>query len=547
MRSQLQRKTNYLSRVCGLVFLFLVVPLGPLGGILFGATSSARAETLETSTKLPSTSCKAAWRTLIPKNLHKFTPGEDYPAYLERIRRDECYKDWTILVYMEADNNLSPYAMADLYEMEAGFKHSPSAGASTLKTDLIVQVDLPGEEGLRRLHLFQTSEPYKTHKVEEFKDWTVAKNVQSPLIPDAQGNVALSKTDGKSEAQRLQEFLLWGAAKYPSQHYLVIVWGHGQGWGGIAFSEETKKFLKIPELKTALHALKTQLGRPIDLYASDACLMQTAEVATELADEATYIVGSSQVESFLGLPYRRILYELNKGSFDRVPVTSVKSPGRPKNEPESEPERLSRMIPKIYVQSMQSSSGLQGRMDSAGIHNLTISALSSAGLLTNLIPALSQLSHALDQYLDEDPFRAPDLQFSIKKMPSIKGSTQDLNIFLSILEAQMKDEVKLLSAQTAPSPGAILLTSAIDRLKTLLSLTTGTEATLLAVTFGIDYLKKDVLPNGLSVWLPATAGEYQRRISDFEGSEFYKLTGWSHWLSKLYPESQTTKGLTKTF
>jgi hypothetical protein len=52
-------------------------------------------------------------------------------------------------------------------------------------------------------------------------------------------------------------------------------------------------------------------GRPIDILAADACLMQMLEVANELSDQAEYIVGSAHLQNPFGLPYRTLFHDLN--------------------------------------------------------------------------------------------------------------------------------------------------------------------------------------------------------------------------------------------
>ena len=45
--------------------------------------------------------------------------------------RTACYKDWTVLIYMAADNDLFPYAQLNLYEMEAQESGGGGRSAST--------------------------------------------------------------------------------------------------------------------------------------------------------------------------------------------------------------------------------------------------------------------------------------------------------------------------------------------------------------------------------------------------------------------------------
>ena len=60
-------------------------------------------------------------------------------------------KDWTILVYMAADqDDLKPFAYMNLYEMETPV--TPGEPGAAAKSDVVVQLDTPGTTGLRRLH-----------------------------------------------------------------------------------------------------------------------------------------------------------------------------------------------------------------------------------------------------------------------------------------------------------------------------------------------------------------------------------------------------------
>jgi hypothetical protein len=95
-------------------------------------------------------SCKATWAHLIAQGGHRFQPTQDkkYSDYLARIHRVDCQKDWTLLVYMAANNDLAPYALWDLYEMEAAFK-DPDLAGSGLATDLVVQLEHASENKIQ--------------------------------------------------------------------------------------------------------------------------------------------------------------------------------------------------------------------------------------------------------------------------------------------------------------------------------------------------------------------------------------------------------------
>ncbi|MCM2324475.1 MAG: clostripain-related cysteine peptidase [Oligoflexia bacterium] len=478
-------------------------------------------------------SCRQAWSKEIRQGLHRYDSQRDgsYARFDERLGRERCVKDWTVLVYMAADNDLTPYALLDLYEMEAGYASGIQAAGSTLSTDLVVQLDTEGDRGLQRIHVFQSPEPY---------DPSGERGIHSPVVE------RLAEDPRQSESRRFGEFLEWGIRNYPSRHYLVVVWGHGQGWtaarprqparsrylsrsavgalgipvaekrfGGIALNGRSQDYLSIPELRKGLRSVSRKLlgGRPIDIYASDACLMQMAEVATELSDSVEYIVGSAQVQNYLGLPYRRLLHALNQGTAESTT-----------------PERIARLIPKAFKASL-APNGLQGRLAPDGIKTVTMSAISASELRHQLLPTIDALGRRLSSYLREDPLRAIDLQFVLQEAPTVQGGAQEIGAFLTLLQALVQEES---SRNGGLSPEASRLLDAITESRKAL------DRTVLAYATGTDYTRAETQLyllgfRALTVWLPVSSEDYASRIGDFASAGFYRLApGWAEWLRELY-------------
>lgn len=499
--------------------------------------------------------------------------NEGYAGYTARLKRTECRKVWTVLVYMQADNNLTPYALMDLYEMEAGFANSRDLKAgSTLRSDLVVQVDTNLSSQVRRLHMFQTPENYdSTLTVEDFKSRS-EKDIRSPIVESFD-----ERERPRSAAQDLEEFLKWGVTQYPSDHYMVIVWGHGQGWtsvqaggekkvsskilgnvsipnlspllsalpvsvpeasmsgrstfagrgfGGLAFSETTQTYLSIPELSRVLENVsqKTLRGKPIDIYASDACLMQMVEVAYELSRSTQYIVGSTQVQNFLGLPYRRLMTELNTAYFGEK---SKAAPGA------DEVYLAAKMIPKVFKSSMMPQ-GSQGRLDKKALRSITMSTLNSSELRTFLAPQLAALSHALCTYIDEDSVRVVDLQFVMQQTPSFMGGAEDLGAFLTLLSQLLSGEAQ--SAGTM-SVAASALADEVALTREAL------QRSVVGFVLGTQYSGKEeqfylLGIRAVSMWLPATREDYVLRAADFKKSKLMRVKSHGHdWLSfidKIY-------------
>jgi len=67
----------------------------------------------------------------------------------------------------------------------------------------------------------------------------------------------------------------------------------------------------VDRLGAALALIKKTLGRKIDVFATDACLMQMASVAYEFKDSAEVIVGSEEEIPGSGYPYAALLGRLS--------------------------------------------------------------------------------------------------------------------------------------------------------------------------------------------------------------------------------------------
>jgi hypothetical protein len=224
-------------------------------------------------------------------------PGVPSPS------RAASAKEWTVLIYVSARNNLGLEAIKDVNEMEAAGstdKVNVVAEMGRIKCDppfnpfASVQEPLPPQAdwtGVRRFLIKKDSDPLM---------------ITSPVLahfPDAD----------MGDWKHLAEFIAWGKANYPAKKYLLIVGGHGSGWRGvkppaakgISYDDVSKNHISPSELAEAIKA-----GGGVNVYASDACLMQTIEVIYDLKDSAEYIVGSQETTPGSGYNYEVFLKAL---------------------------------------------------------------------------------------------------------------------------------------------------------------------------------------------------------------------------------------------
>lgn len=204
-------------------------------------------------------------------------------------------KEWTILVYLNGKNDLERAALNDLNDMERA--------GSTAKVNVVAE--------LGRIKGFETSNGNWTGVRRYYitKDRN-RKVVTSKMLQD------LGEAD-MGDYRTLADFGRWAKAAYPARRYMLIVWNHGSGWEkrpvldpgaltkGISFDDASKNHIDTPQLGRALG----EIGK-VDIYASDACLMQMPEVDYELKDRADYIIGSEETEPSEGYAYAAFLAPL---------------------------------------------------------------------------------------------------------------------------------------------------------------------------------------------------------------------------------------------
>jgi len=190
--------------------------------------------------------------------------------------------DWTLLVYMDADNNLEDYGIADFLEM-AGV-------GSTSRVNIVVQ--------------FDRAAGYNS----QYGDWTDTKRflVQAGMTPTSGAALSdLGEVDMADPAS-LVSFVTWGAAAYPARHYFLDLWDHGLGWQGVILDTNPSAFMTTAQLASALSQIRTSLGRTVDIVGLDACRL-TLEIMDELQPYADYFVGSQKDEPLAGWPYDTFL------------------------------------------------------------------------------------------------------------------------------------------------------------------------------------------------------------------------------------------------
>ena len=186
--------------------------------------------------------------------------------------------EWTVLVYLDGDNDLEPDAIDDYAEMA-------SVGSSSA-LNIVVQFDrIASDEdwddtsngdwrGVKRFRVERDKRPTKSNQLADLGELDMG------------------------DPRTLADFVAWGISSYPARHYALIFWDHGAAWPGVASDDSSDgDMLTLPELACALADVRQRTGvQKFDLIGFDACLMGQIDVLQAIAPFGQVAVGSADLE-----------------------------------------------------------------------------------------------------------------------------------------------------------------------------------------------------------------------------------------------------------
>lgn len=180
-------------------------------------------------------------------------------------------KDWTIMFYLNGENNLGPQFAVAVDSMEQV--------GSTANMNVVVELGLQ-QQGAKRMFIRK-------------KTGAVSSSVVVSSNPAADmGNY-----------KDAIDFMKWAKSSYPAKHYMFVIGNHGGGWRdlvwtGLPANNASTKGISYSSANDYIHT--QQLGEifrqagPVDVFFMHACSMQMAEVDYEVKDYVGVIVASEE-------------------------------------------------------------------------------------------------------------------------------------------------------------------------------------------------------------------------------------------------------------
>ena len=182
--------------------------------------------------------------------------------------------DWTIMVYIAADNNLA--AMADY---------------------MVDQLEKQAPQGEYTVLLNWERDPPQDQWLDDDNSWYIMRRYL--LTRDSTGRSIGSEIVYRHPPQpynsglgdNVYDFLMWGSSYAPAGRYSLVMWDHGAAYVGMCSDDRENDDIKIWELGNALRDFGSD-RRKLEVLAFDMCLESSLEVAVRLKDYANYMVAS---------------------------------------------------------------------------------------------------------------------------------------------------------------------------------------------------------------------------------------------------------------
>ena len=207
----------------------------------------------------------------------------------DEVPQPRAEAERTVIVYMAADNSLASVVKGDTTEMVQGKDLIPE------NVNFLIYLDDKAHEPAI----------YELSAKKGLKLW---KRYDEELC----------STDADVMLEALQTIEYY----FPARHYGLTLWSHATGWTprrktfgkDVTISSTTQEGeMEIP----VLHDVLAQLPK-FDYIFFDACFMQCIEVAYELRDVTSFIVGSPAEIPGPGAPYDKVVEALCQGNVQGI-------------------------------------------------------------------------------------------------------------------------------------------------------------------------------------------------------------------------------------
>lgn len=382
-------------------------------------------------------------------------------------------RDWTVLYYLNGNNDLEPNLIKNLLDVEKV--------GSTDRVDVVAQIS----RGERNYAAGKRQAERKSGQWKGLRRYHIERHsgrgeVRSPLL------VEDKDIPNHGDPKTLRDFLRWGMENFPARHYMVVIGDHGKGFQGAGFDYVHKDTLNLKEFGQALE----QSGLKPDVLVMDACEMGAIEVAYQLRERAGFLVASEEIVGQMGLPHQAFLNHLTAHS-------------------QLTPLQLAKDLVALSADDSQARLD-RGRASSA--EQLAALQLSRTGPVVEALEGLAEALRASGESKDYFREQIDETQhFNAENGESPDSDFRDLRHFCQLLQ------------ETCADGEVVKASKAVQR--ALGRLVVANHCVSDEVSDG----------HGVSIYLPTRAPARRHKAGEFpyRSTEFDQATGWTTWLESL--------------
>ena len=188
--------------------------------------------------------------------------------------------NWTMIVYLAADNDLEEASLFDATEMTA----AAVAGLNVIVVhDRSPLGEVDGGPGF-------TSDALGT-----IGDWSGTRAYQ--VTPGGYVDLGISSDADMTDPAVYEALTAQVLQQFPSEHQALFFWSHGGAWQGAMMDDSSNpnSILSTDDLADAVGRALTTIGDDrVDLVVYDSCLMGELSAASAFSDVARYLLASEE-------------------------------------------------------------------------------------------------------------------------------------------------------------------------------------------------------------------------------------------------------------
>lgn len=414
-------------------------------------------------------------------------------------------ENWTIMVYISADDVLANFAIESLKQLRNAAVKSRKEGDGRIT--VVAAFDANQHEPAC-IYFFNGEDPNNdpTSRMTPIGITEMKKLEHFSCNPV---DMTLPET--------LTEFIDYASDKSKTERYCLILWGHGtellldderrlaalatitSAAGPVpvtkpkiveaqAINGSVRRYLTPGNLKKALEGTKLAMGeKRLDIIGIDACSMSMVEVASELNGHVNFMVASQGDVPDQSFPYELILAELAAAKTGDV-------------------KKLCEMIPKVFQQSFQDYIPTPGN----GLRQITLSSLNLNKIGEITVP-LKELAAALLGSISDKAIRDAILAARTQSRGFVFGIFVDLFDYCAHLSAEL--DTRTITNQA--------ITSACTKICDAIKLRSSSSCVIANKTLGEE---KDHC-HGLSIYFPYRVADTPDKVEELlaKGGTRYPL------------------------